>query len=229
LQKQSIKIEFCPRESTGLFNQQWQIDTRVDSRSLYLPNLANPQSSFNCKLILTGVSGSDEATKEENSLPRPAFADRILTSRTNMPLGIAGDNQMVNKHKLLQRQTSELLTSTSKRELKENMSNNSTGLSSSLISTRSSTASNSYTTQHQTSDSRKLTITNKEIQFSDTDVNKTSKEFIIIHNKEEFECKLTIIPIIEPFYCKHKEIRIIPEHYLKLPNICLIQLFFFNF
>jgi hypothetical protein len=218
LQKQSIKIEFCPRESSGVFNQQWQIDTRVDlsSNSQYMPNLANPQSSFNCKLILSGVSVCDEASKEQNSLPRSAFGDRILSSRTNMPFGMAGDNQLLNKNKVLQRQTSELLTSTSKREFKENISNNSTGLSSSLISTRSSTASNSYSTQHQT-DSRKLTITNKEIQFSNTEVNKTSKEFIIIHNKEEFECKLTIIPILEPFYCKHKEIRIIPKHYLKLP------------
>jgi len=54
LQKQSIKIEFSPRDAIGLFSQTFQIETRTDP-SIKL-NDTLPQISYSCNLVLRGIS-----------------------------------------------------------------------------------------------------------------------------------------------------------------------------
>ena len=79
MQKQVIKIEFYPREATGLFTQHWEIDTRTDNSGLNsVPNKNNFGDSYNCKLILTGNASSSDTSgaKVETA--------KVLTNRENL-------------------------------------------------------------------------------------------------------------------------------------------------
>ena len=54
LQKQSIKIEFSPRDAVGSFLQVFQIETRTDPSVILNDTL--PQISYSCQLVLRGIS-----------------------------------------------------------------------------------------------------------------------------------------------------------------------------
>ena len=67
MQKQVLKIEFYPRETSGLFSQNWEIETKTDK---YDDN-SNFGDSYNCKLVLNGHA-------EDN------ITNKILKSKENL-------------------------------------------------------------------------------------------------------------------------------------------------
>ena len=68
MQKQVLKIEFNPRESSGLFTQHWEINTRTDSS-----DDLKFGDSYNSKVVLNGYA--------QESLP-----NKILTSKENLKM-----------------------------------------------------------------------------------------------------------------------------------------------
>ena len=190
-QKQIIRIEFCPREAYGIFTQLWQLDTRAD---LNEKSFRAPLATYSCKLVLTGKSVPLEPSEEESKL-----SNRILKSKTNINEGL-GKNPA-------------LKTSMSMNKLKERKENKSLMSStSSLIAASLSTSNSSLST----TTSRKFCIKTDPVVFEDTEVNKSSKSFIMLHNKEEFDCDVRIICIMEPFFCKHLNTKIKAKHYIKI-------------
>jgi hypothetical protein len=183
-QKQIIKIEFCPREETGDFQEIWEIETKTSS-----------PTSYSCKLVISGKSiSSNDQDKFDNIL-----SDYNAQQRTNKSVS------NLSKYKL--------------KDTKENndpfsCSNNKTSeYDQTIESSNKSNADFDYSLIN----TRKIIIKTEIIEFTDTCVGAKAKSFILIDNKEEKKCSLSIISLIEPFYCKHPSIDIQPKHYIRVP------------
>ncbi|RNA18364.1 hypothetical protein BpHYR1_005342 [Brachionus plicatilis] len=191
-QNQKIRIEFCPRDMYGLFNQYWEIDTRTDIQNLIQSSNPDTPLSYTCKLKLTGTSIPMEKNLEQKLVQQDdatssRLAHRILRSKTN------------------------IFNDTSKDVEK---SHGTTTSSSSLVaqSMLSSTANSSLSSSRN-----RVIIKDESIIFQDTLVNQMSKCFVTIHNRESIDCKISVFTLIEPFFCKHAELSIAPKHYIKIP------------
>ena len=160
LQKQSIKIEFSPRDVVGSFLQVFQIETRTDPSAILSDTL--PQISYSCQLVLRGISCQ---------APTQQVKREIALSSSNL----------------------------------------------SLASTNASSLVSDSSTLSSSSSIRKVTIKTDPILFENTKQNQVSKAEICIQNKENFDCKISILPIQEPFFIKHTKITIISMRCIKIP------------
>jgi hypothetical protein len=206
-QEQTIKVEFAPREVHGLFTQFWDIDTETEKSS---QNEAKTDS-FNCRMILSGRS--IELPQEENdSLTR--LTERILKSNNNNK-NVSQDNQEKNKYLNFNNQTKQNKEQ-SDRSLYLNNQNSSSTTSLLSLSALSSTSSSSLQLIAPHGHCR-VEIKDEIIKFPDTSANQTSKTHLTVHNRENFACKLTILNVMEPFYCKHTQVDINPKHFIRIP------------
>jgi hypothetical protein len=91
--------------------------------------------------------------------------------------------------------------------------------SSNLLNTSSllSASTTSSTNGGQQASRRTICIKEELVKFPDTPVDKCGKATFMVHNREDFDCMLQILPLCEPFYCKHTEIPISSKHYIKIP------------
>jgi hypothetical protein len=44
-----------------------------------------------------------------------------------------------------------------------------------------------------------------------------SKLTVTVHNKESFDCKFTILSLMEPFHCKYDLLEIKASHFIRVP------------
>ena len=191
-QNQKIKIEFCPRDVYGLFNQFWEIDTRTEIKSLMQNSNPDMPLSYTCKLKLTGISipmtkNLEQKLVQQDDATSSRLANRILRSKTN----IFCDNRKEAE--------SSYITKT----------NSSSLIAHSLLSSTSNSSISSS--------KNRVIIKDEMINFPDTLVNQMSKCFVTIHNRESVDCKISVFTMIEPFFCKHVDLNIAPKHYVKIP------------
>ncbi|CAF0783597.1 unnamed protein product [Brachionus calyciflorus] len=195
-QNQKIKIEFCPRDVYGQFNQNWEIDTRTDIQSLRQKQNNEPLMSFSCKLILTGTSIPIEKNLEQKLVDKDneissRLANRILRSKTNS----FNDTKKENERSYI-----------------GNNKSTSSVLAQSILSSTTNASLNSSSTSKN-----RVIIKDEIINFPDTEINQMSKCFVTIHNRESTECKISVFTLMEPFCCKHADLMISSKHYIKIP------------
>ena len=193
-QKQTIRIEFSPVESYGLFTQHWSIDTFTDLEDC------------NCKLVLSGSSiPMDELVAneaEQNDYNLRLMSSRAFKSKTNLG---ASTNTAPSGNKL------------KVDNLKENVDtysfNNAPSISTASILSASSASSTS------SSSSNIVLIKPEQLVFPDTGIDSTSVMHLLIQNREEVTRNLSLMLLIEPFHLnpKHKSLKIDKKHYMKVP------------
>jgi hypothetical protein len=187
---QNIKIEFNPHEiPNGIFTQYWQIDTRTDMFNDIYGGAENNSSCFNSKLTLTGKT----LPQLKGSSKTDKKDDKVAKGKSNLPDSSFGSGFYLNAQ-----------GSTSTSSL----------LSSSALSTYSSTSSMSSSGINR---DLRVTIKEKCLQFPDTLPNQVSKLSLTVHNKESFDCTLSIMTVMEPFYCKYEQLEIKASHFIRMP------------
>lgn len=191
-QNQKIKIEFCPRDVFGLFNQFWEIDTRIDIQSLMQSSDSDMPLSYTCKLKLTGISvpmakNLEQKLVQQEDATSSRLANKILKSKTSM---FSDSRKETEKSYVSKTNSSSLIAH------------------SMLSSTTNSSISSSK---------NRVIIKDEMVIFPDTMVNQMSKCFVTIHNRESIDCKISVFTLIEPFFCKHADLNIAPKHYVKIP------------
>ena len=186
-QKQTIKVEFNPREAFGIFSQPWEIDTRTD-----LQDLSAPHSSYSRKLVLSGRSvpwdSYENANEEEDYHLR--LSSRILKPKTNSVLNEPDQSQSLKYMKTESKENSMMAKS-----------NNSTGFSAQMFSQKKILIKEEILTFPDTAPGKTsksyLTIHNREEKASDLNI------FRIM---EPFHCKYA-----------GTTVNVNSKHYIKVP------------
>ena len=190
-QKQAINVEFCPRDAIGVFTQIFTLETRAD-----LVDKENiEQLSYSCQLVLTGQSVSQnrqKAAKVAHSLDNFAVKKELES--------IGSDIQSFMKDHLPGMNYSSLSSSST--------TNTSSLMTATISSSNLSTVSNT---------GRKIAIKEDIILFEETRPNEITKSSLTIHNKDNTDCKITVINLMNPFFTKHPSLMINNRHYVKIP------------
>jgi hypothetical protein len=216
LQKLCFNIVFTPKEINGEFTQTWQVDTRISETNQTEKSkddsLIYGLAPFNCQLIITGkcIGQSDE------NFNKYKLSDRILKSKLSstgdLASSILNKNHVSNTSKLTSLIKNKENSSASINTILTDKSYNSNAISN-VSSSMLSITSNSSTTSR----SNRLILKNEQIDFVDTLPNQVSKGFLTIHNREDFDCKIRILTLNDPFYCKYTDMRVNSKHYVKVP------------
>lgn len=214
-QKQTIKIEFSPGEASGLFTQNWEIDTFTDanepSNDPKTNRILSNVASYNCKLVLNGQSMPTDApldSVEDDCHLR--LNNRILKTKSNA-LNIQRhdlENSINNRSNI---------SKLSDKSLKENKYNSTVDKHSYNAGTSFSKSLLSASTTSSIGSTKAVMIKEEQVVFTDVAADKMSKSYVTINNKEDGPRNIRIMSMIEPFYCKHSKVEVLKNHYTRIP------------
>ena len=224
LQKLSFTIVFTPKEINGEFTQTWQVDTRISETNQTEKSkddsLIYGLAPFNCQLIIMGKC----IGQTEEKFNKYKLSDRILKSKLsstgdltssvlNKNHSVSSTSKLSSLIKNKETSLSSINTILTDKSYNSNTNNSNTNtisnVSSSMLSNTSSTSTISR--------NNRLILKNERIDFEDTQPNQISKGYLTIHNREDFDCKVRILTLNDPFFCKYTDMRVNSKHYVKVP------------